>query len=284
MRRTRLLLLTLAPTLLMRPVTATPAAVPPVAVRLYALDCGTIEVADMAMFSDTGEHAGEPGTLAAPCFLVRHPHGDLLWDTGLGDRLAALPDGEAVGGGIRLRVRTTLVAQLARLGLGPADIRFVGFSHLHADHTGNAGTFTASTWLLNAAELPWALGTPTPIGVDTTLLAGRRCAHVEPLAGDYDVFGDGTVRILHTPGHTPGHQLLLIRLAHSGAVILSGDLFHTRENYEKALVPPTNVSRAETLASADRIARILRATHARLIVQHDVNDFRALPAFPRYLE
>jgi glyoxylase-like metal-dependent hydrolase (beta-lactamase superfamily II) len=257
---------------------------PAPAVRLYALDCGRIDIADMGMFSDTGEHAGEHGTLSAPCFLIRHPRGTLLWDAGLGDRVASLPDGEEPVPGSRFRVSVTLVSQLAKLGLKPSEVDFVSFSHLHADHAGNAPAFAASTWLVNAAEWAWALGTPTPIGVDPRLVRGHPKNKMLALQSDHDVFGDGTVRILKTPGHTPGHQVLMVRLAKSGPVFLSGDLFHARENFDKSLVPPFNVSRSDTLASIDRVNRLLRNTGARLVVQHEPGDVRALPAFPAYLE
>ncbi|QSQ18984.1 serine hydrolase [Pyxidicoccus parkwayensis] len=253
-------------------------------VRLYALDCGRIDIADMGMFSDTGEHAGEHGTLSAPCFLIQHPRGTLLWDAGLGDKVASLPDGEEPVPGSRFRVSVTLVSQLAKLGLKPSDVDFVSFSHLHADHAGNAPAFANSKWLINAAELAWALGTPTPIGVDPRLVRGHAKDKTIAIPLDHDVFGDGTVRILKTPGHTPGHQVLMVRLPKSGFVILSGDLFHARENFEKSLVPPFNVSRSDTLASIDRVNRLIRNTGARLIVQHEPGDVRALPAFPAYLE
>lgn len=256
---------------------------PSPAVRLYALDCGRIEISDMGMFSDTGEHAGEKGDLANPCFLIRHPKGDLLWDTGIEDRLAALPNGEPIAGG-HAWMRTSLKAQLAQLGLKPTDIEYVSASHLHVDHVGNAEAFTGATWLLNPAELAWGQGKPTPLGVEAQHVNALKKVKVIPTNMDHDVFGDGSVRILRALGHTPGHQILMVRLVRSGAVILSGDLFHSRENYEKSLVPPFNASRAETLASMDRVARLIRATGARLVVQHDGNDFKALPTFPAWLD
>lgn len=260
------------------------ASLPAPEVRLYALDCGCIDIADMGMFSDTGERAGERGSLSVPCFLIRHPRGTLLWDAGLGDRLASLPDGEEPVPGSRFRVTVTLASQLAKLGLKPSDVDFVSFSHLHADHSGNAPAFTASTWLVNAAELAWALGTPTPIGVDPQLVRGHAKEKTVALTSDHDVFGDGSVRILRTPGHTPGHQVLMVRLVKAGPVILSGDLFHSRENHDRSLVPPFNVSRADTLASIDRVNKLIHNTGARLVVQHEPGAVRALPAFPAYLE
>ena len=104
------------------------------------------------------------------------------------------------------------------------------------------------------------------------------------IEGDYDVFGDGAVRILKTPGHTPGHQVLLLELRKSGTVILSGDLYHLRDNRKFRRIPTFNSSRAETLASIDRIERIVKNRKARFVVQHDPVDFAALPKFPAYLE
>ena len=148
--------------------------------RLYTLDCGTLELQDMGMFSDTGEHAGEPGVMAVPCYLIRHGDDWLLWDTGLGDDLAALPEGKDQLGG-RWTVRRTLTSQLADLGLAPRDIDYVALSHLHADHSGNIGLFPASTWLLPAEELRWGAAAPAPLGVDAALVAQipmTSCAHL----------------------------------------------------------------------------------------------------------
>ncbi|MBJ6761562.1 serine hydrolase [Myxococcaceae bacterium JPH2] len=262
-----------------------PAAAPAKGVRLYTLDCGRIDLADMGMFSDTGEHAGEAGSMPAPCFLIQHPKGNLLWDTGLGDAVAKLPDGLSPMPGVRFHVATTLASQLAQLGLKPADIQYVGISHMHADHMGNALAFPQATWFVNEAELKRAQSLSSPaIGVNPALVKGHAKAKTTYVDLDQDVFGDGTVRLIKAPGHTVGHRVLMVKLAKTGAVILSGDLFHTRENFEKSLVPPFNDSRADTLASIDRINRLMRNSGARLVVQHEWADFNALPKFPAYLE
>src|ERR1017187_7610381 len=106
----------------------------------------------------------------------------------------------------------------------------------------------------------------------------------DALDEDRDVFGDGTVRILKAPGHTPGSRMLLVKLAKSGPVLITGDLFHTRENYENDLVPSVNISRADTLASSQRLRRIAANTHARVVIQHDPTDFSSMPVFPKYLD
>jgi N-acyl homoserine lactone hydrolase len=252
-------------------------------VRLYALDCGRIEFKDMGMFSDTGEYDGKPGELVDPCFLVRHPKGTLLWDAGLGDKLAGNPKG-VDNGGIHLSVPVALADQLNALGLAPAQISYVAFSHFHFDHTGNANAFGASTWILNKRELAWALGSPTPFGVDPSTLSAHRTVKTQMIDKDHDVFGDGTVRILAAPGHTPGSQVLQIKLKKSGTVILSGDLYHTQDNRKYRRVPGFNSGRAETLASIDRVERIAKNTKARVVVQHEPASFKSLPAFPAYLD
>lgn len=260
---------------------AAPAAPP--AVQLYTLDRGRLDFPDMGIFADTGEHAGEAGLLAVPCYLIRHGQEWLLWDTGLGDRLAAVPQGELKFGG-RFTVRRTLRAQLAELGLQPDDIRYVALSHLHADHSGNIGLFPKATFLVAAAELAWARGQPTPAGVEFSSVAPLAQARVDASDDDRDVFGDGSVRILKAPGHTPGHRVLLVRLAKAGPLLISADLYHTRENYTKGLVPVGNVDRANTLASFNRFAGLQATSQARVIVEHSPADFAALPAFPKYLD
>lgn len=252
-------------------------------VRLYALDCGQASAPDMGFLSDTGEYDGKAFSVVVPCFLVRHSKGNLLWDTGLGDKIAQAKDGVDMDG-IHMAVKRTVVSQLGDLGLTPADVTYVGFSHLHFDHTGNANLFTASTWILNKAELAWALGSPAPPAVQPDSLSGSHSAKTRMIDGDLDVFGDGTVRILRTPGHTPGHQVLLLHLRRSGFVVLSGDLYHLRENRAHRRVPTFNVERADTLASMDRVEKIVKNTKARMVVQHDPRDFRALPRFPAYLD
>jgi N-acyl homoserine lactone hydrolase len=252
-------------------------------VRLYTLDCGHAEFHDMSPFSDTGEYDGKQGATAVPCFLIRHPRGTLLWDTGLGDKLAQNKGG-VDNNGIHMSVQVTLAEQLKTLGLAPSDVTYLAFSHFHFDHTGNANLFGSSTWIINRTELSWALSKPTPYGVEPTSFSTYRAAKTKMIDDDYDVFGDGNVRILKAPGHTPGHQVLKIQLRRSGTIILSGDLYLLRENRKYRRVPSFDSSRAETLASIDRIEKIITNTKARLVIQHDPADFKAMPKLPAYLD
>jgi N-acyl homoserine lactone hydrolase len=253
-------------------------------VRLYALDCGHATFKDMGMFSDTGEYDGTTGKIADPCFVIVHPKGVLLWDTGLGDGVAAHPEGLDPIPGIHITVPITLAGQLSSLGITPADVTFVTFSHFHFDHTGNANLFTQSTWIVNQNELNWGLSAPSDSGVSTDSWSAYKTAKTVMITGDYDVFGDGKVRILRAPGHTPGHQVLELQLSKTGTVVLSGDLYHLKANRQFKRIPIVNTERADTLASIDRIETIVKNKHARLIVQHDPQEFDALPKLPAYLE
>jgi glyoxylase-like metal-dependent hydrolase (beta-lactamase superfamily II) len=247
--------------------------------RLYTIDCGQIEVSDMSDFSDTGEYDGQSATLASPCFLVRHPKGTLLWDLGLGDRKDGVTDGP-----FHLVVRKSLSSQLAQIGLKPGDVGMLAFSHLHWDHTGNANAFPQATWLIPKAEFEWATSLPTPGGVDLDSISAYRAAKVVTFEGDRDVFGDGSVRILRANGHTPGHSVLMLKLKNSGTVVLSGDLYHAMRSRRERLIPAFNVSRADTLASIERIERIVQASRARFVIQHAREAVDALPKFPAYLD
>ena len=161
-------------------------------------------------------------------------------------------------------------------------MKFVGISHFHPDHTGQLASLPSATLLIGERE--WAALTAAKpmaganVAGFTPWISGG--SKVEPQAGDKDVFGDGTVVILRTPGHTPGHQALLVRLKEKGAVILSGDAAHFHENYENNGVPSFNYDRAETLASLARIKQIEKNLKATVIIQHDPRDIEKLPTFP----
>ncbi|MGH8251931.1 MAG: N-acyl homoserine lactonase family protein [Steroidobacteraceae bacterium] len=247
---------------------------------MYALDCGSISVSALGLFSDTGEYDGRSAALVVPCFVNRHPRGVFLWDAGLGDALACAPAAQKSGSDSRL----TISSQLAQLGLKPADITFMAFSHFHYDHIGNATQFPTATWILSTAELAAANASPPIFKLAEDFRKTLKAAKQELIDGDHDVFGDGTVRILKAPGHTPGHQVLALKLQKSGTVILSGDLYHLRESRRFRRVPDFNSDRADTLASIDRIEAIVKNTDARFVVQHDAIDFKALPKFPAYLD
>lgn len=250
--------------------------------RLYRLACGHIVVHKLNLFSDTQAYPGQTKALTDSCYLIKHGEDWLLWDTGLPDGLA---DAKAERGPISFTAETTLIAQLEQLGLRPEDIDYVGISHAHADHVGNVNLFPQATLIIQKAEWNAVFGDNAPLAAQADLLSAFKDGeNVRLVTGDYDIFGDGTVVTLFTPGHTPGHQALLVRLPEAGPVILSGDAAHFTENWKTGQVPDFNTDRANTLASLDRLKRLADNLNARLIIQHEPSDIKALPEFPAYLE
>jgi N-acyl homoserine lactone hydrolase len=192
--------------------------------------------------------------------------------------VAAMPDGMVVANGaITYRRAKTLAAQLAEIGVKPADVTYVAVSHTHGDHVGNIALFPSSTILIQGAEYDWAMTLPAKPAFAATQT-------IEKLAGDRDVFGDGSVVILTTPGHTPGHQSLVVQLSKTGAVVLSGDAVHFRDNWENRRVPAMNVNRDQTLASLQRIATVLEERKAQLWINHDKAQSAQLRYAPAYYE
>ena len=240
------------------------------ALRLCILDCGTHTTTDLSPWTP-GANVGQPWTFANRCYLIEHPRGRLLWDSGYPDSFAALADGvEIAGGAIRIRRPVTLQSQLASLGLRPADVTHVAFSHFHMDHAGNGNLFAASLLLVQRAELDAAFGPDAAdLGYDPSCYETLRGSRREVLSGDHDVFGDGTVVILSTPGHTRGHQSLLVRLPHRGNVVLSGDVAHLAANLALRRVPVTNADRVQSVASMARIAEVVEREHAELWIPHE---------------
>lgn len=250
-------------------------------VELWRLDCGNIEVRDLSLFSDTYDHVGEKRTLTDSCYVIRHDQDYMLWDVGLpAGLLGAKLDPNAV---LAPTLATDIPTQLAKIGLKPEQISRLGISHNHFDHVGQAVTFSQATLMIGAADLAQFKADPLPFAVDPAFIKPwlNGSSKVESISGDRDIFGDGTVTILSTPGHTPGETSLLVRLADTGAVLLSGDVAHFEEQFEERGVPGFNFDRAETLASMERLTGIAKALNATLVVQHDAKDIGKLPIFPK---
>ena len=239
---------------------------------LTRFECGTPQapVAVNQRFSDTFAYGDLKIQFVYSCYLVKHGDEYLLWDTGFA---MTAPN---------TAPKVSLVDLLAKLELTPDQIKYVGISHYHGDHTGQVASFPKATLLIGKNE--WeAISSPKPAeGVNFKPFEGwiKGDNKVEPITNDKDVFGDGSVIILSTPGHTPGHRSLLVKLPQTGNVILSGDAVHFRENYETNGAPWFNFDRAQTLASIDRIKKIAANLKATLIIQHDARDVDKLPAYP----
>ncbi|CAM3580894.1 N-acyl homoserine lactonase family protein [Corallococcus sp. ZKHCc1 1396] len=259
----------------------------PASVKLYAMDCGRVQASDYGSMADDGSMNGVGGEGINPCYLIRHPKGDLLWDTGFSEAIADMPGGlRPQGAPMRFEMPRKLTVQLAELGLAPADIDYLSFSHMHFDHAGNANLFASAKWIVDADEYASAFSETAHRRGEVTHYSALE--HVKPvlMEGDapYDVFGDGSVSIHQAPGHTPGHTVLLLKTAKSGAVLLTGDLWPLGASRERSLVPIYNSDREQTLESMRRVEALAKDSGARVIQQHVLAHFTALPAFPAPLE
>jgi len=235
-------------------------------------DCGTPQAPTEVnlRFSDTYAFDDLKVQFVFSCYLIKHGNNYMLWDTG---HSMTAPN---------VAPKISVVDQLAKLGVKPEQIQYVGISHYHGDHTGQVASFPQATLLIGQGD--WnAITAPKPAaGVNAPPFAHwiSGGGKVEPLPADKDVFGDGSVIILNTPGHTPGHHSLLVKLREKGNFLITGDLVHFHENYNSNGVPWFNVSRADTLASIDRFKKLAQTFRATVIIQHDARDIGKLPAFP----
>ncbi|MEZ2141983.1 N-acyl homoserine lactonase family protein [Bradyrhizobium sp. DN5] len=230
--------------------------------RLYVLNCGEGTAGDISRWTP-GLNEGKAMDFVDTCYLIKHSKGWFLWDTGIADSVAAMPNGlvPADPKAVTWRRPKTLAAQLEQLGVKPADIKAMAVSHTHPDHIGNVELFPQATLYVQKAEYDWPAANNEP--------RFKPSHPVELLAGDKDVFGDGSMTILSTPGHTPGHQSLLVKLPKTGAVILSGDAVHFKDNWDNRRVPSMNVSKDQTAASMQKIADTLAKEKAQLWINHD---------------
>lgn len=261
----------------------TPAAAQQAEVKLWRLDCGTVAANDLNAFSDTKAYTGKSKQLASSCYLIQHGSDYMLWDTGLPAAMKGKPlDSKAA---MDATVTATIKEQLATLGVDPASIKYVAVSHYHFDHIGQLADFPGATLLVGKNDWQVVTTDPATYGADPKPFDAwiKGGSKVEAVANDKDVFGDGSVTMLRLPGHTPGHNGLLVRLKKK-PVLLTGDLAHFSENYKSNGVPTFNYDRAETLASLDRFKKLADNLGATVIIQHEPADIKKLPAFPQAAE
>jgi glyoxylase-like metal-dependent hydrolase (beta-lactamase superfamily II) len=258
--------------------------------RLYVFDCGmlTPNREGVERYHVTMQEVGEI-RMPVPCFLIVHPRGTLMWDVGV------IPDSvveaQATGASanvnptVAARVTRTLRSQLAEVGYRTSDITYVAISHAHIDHTANLNSFAGSTWLTRAAErdFMWAENNPR---VNPTFYSGLKNGKTVVIDTDeHDVFGDGTVIIKAAPGHTPAHQVLVLRLARTGPVMLSGDLYHYPEERTLKRAPPDNeFNVGQSAASRVMIEAYLSKTKMPLWIEHDYEFVAKLKKSPAYYD
>lgn len=254
------------------------------ALQMYVLDCGLIEISDIDAFSSAGDYAGQTDEFTDTCWLVRHPDGNFLWDLGLPTGMKGA--GRQTNDVFTLSMERTISDQLVEIGLFASDIDMVSISHSHFDHTGQIDQFPAAKWLVHADEYAAmfpAEETPTDdseTDAAASAFIGFAALERQEFTGELDVFGDGSVIIIPTPGHTPGHTALLVNLPEMGPVMLTGDLYHRRESRELKRVPSFNSGANETIASMDLFEARAAELGARVIIQHDFDDIADLPKSP----
>src|SRR5580704_4536943 len=245
-----------------------------VAEKLFRLDCGRSLANDESVWTP-GENVGRSIEFSSTCWLVRHGSEWLLWDTGVPEAAHSDPRGwSTLPKLIVYHLDRTLTDQLAEIGLKPDDIARVAISHTHGDHIGNVSLFPNATILMQRAEYSWIR---SPDGandnVNQLIALARRLLgtpkNLQLIDGDTDVFGDGSVILVSTPGHTPGSQSLLVHLKNSGFIILSGDVVHLEDNFEKSIVPSLNTNKAESIASMEKIRQLIGTYKATLFINHD---------------
>lgn len=246
-------------------------------IRMYVIDLG-------------GRPPG-PRESVYPAYLVVHPKGTLLFEAG------ALPDAyvntdrprEELRDALRTIVTPQpLRAKLKELGYTPDRITFLALSHYHDDHTGNANDFASmSTWLVQRRERDAMFAEKPPDISDirtTNALKNAKTTIIENR--DHDVFGDGSVMLIYTPGHTPGHQSLLVRLPKTGPVIVTGDLYASTAQrvppYDQ--MPAFNTSKEETIASRIKLEELAKKANGTIWVHHDVPTIKGLKKSPQYYE
>jgi glyoxylase-like metal-dependent hydrolase (beta-lactamase superfamily II) len=218
--------------------------------------------------------------LTDSCYLVKHDRAYLLWDAGLGAELIGHPNGQGTRAWIALDA--TLAAQLKQLGLTPKNIAILALSHTHFDHIGQASAFPGARLLVGRYDWNALIAKPASDDGRARLepwIAGNSAKWL--VTGDYDIFGDGSVVMIATPGHTPGHHSLLVRLQHFGPVLLTGDLYYSAQQYAENSVPPHNASSASTISSFSRFRKLATGLAATVIIQHEPADIPKLPAFPQ---
>jgi glyoxylase-like metal-dependent hydrolase (beta-lactamase superfamily II) len=242
--------------LLALPLLVEPASAQAKLERLYAIECGERTAPDVAPWTP-GVNVGKPVDFVDNCYLIKHGTDWMVWDTGLTDAIFSTPSSDPNA----WKRTKSLAGELDKIGVKPSDIKYVAVSHTHPDHIGNIELFPQSLLLVQKAEYDW----PGPDGKPRFLPSHP----VKTLEGDYDLFGDGTVTIISTPGHTPGHQSLLVKLPQTGAVLLTGDAVHLQDNWEAKRVPAINVDKDKSAASMQRMAELIAQNRAQLWINHD---------------
>jgi len=253
--------------------------------RMYVINCGENHVKDVSRWTP-GVNVGKPHVFSNHCYLIKHAKGWMLWDTGNADRLAAMPNGfSTAGGAITAYMKKPLAESLKEIGVAPADIKHFAMSHAHGDHSGNANLFTGATLYIQRAEYAAMFGPEAQkfgfIAANYEQLRNNPAMIVD---GDYDVFGDGTVMVKAAPGHTPGHQVLVVRLPKTGPVMLSGDMVHLQYSWNYRIAPSFNFDVQQSMRTIDTMKDYAQKTNTQLWINHDLEQNAKIQKAPQWVQ
>ena len=255
--------------------------------KLYLFECGRLRFDTLANFGVNDDET-DVRELVVPCYIVDHPEGRMLWDGGLPSSVKLNHDAKDENGWAgNAKLEYTLAEQIVAAGLefDLSSLDYMAFSHIHYDHVGVANEVSDATWLVQRGDYEAAFAEPITVpAVQPELLTNLRDADRLILDGDHDVFGDGRVRLISAPGHTPGHQVLFLDLEWAGPLVLSGDLYHFRISRDDRRVPVFNVDPEMSLQSMDKVEAFVAEQGAMFWIEHDLALFQTLQTAPRYYE
>ena len=242
-------------------------------VKLFQLVGGSIFVKKLEAFSQDTTYTGQTKQFTDAYYVISHPKGNLMWDAGLPENLVVKEPFHEPSGTFAIQRPDSLVNQLKSIGFKIDDFKYFAMSHSHFDHTGHANLMKNATWIVQENEYNFNLN-DTLKQKNPALTALNK---VQKIKGDHDVFGDGTVVIKYMPGHTIGHQVLYVEVAGvKKPVLLTGDLYHFKENRINKGVPSFNYNVEQTIESMNKFEAFAKEKNAEVIIQHSTEDFKRL--------
>jgi glyoxylase-like metal-dependent hydrolase (beta-lactamase superfamily II) len=256
-------------------------------VRMYRLDCGYMTLGDQSLMSDEGLYKGQSYDIVISCYLIKHGDDWILWDAGLPEKYLS---GPVIEGSFTTKLDRKIIDQIGDLGLRADDIKYVAVSHSHFDHAGQVNDFPNATLIIQRDELTAMADTNKAsqhyidAGLFSSHITGKKLERVKAVDGDVDIFGDGTLQTIQTPGHTPGSMALLLKLTNAGYYVLSGDQWHFTENHARQQVPTFNYDHDQTKTSGKKLDDVIAAKRATLVIQHEPVDNQKLPKLPGFLD
>lgn len=253
-------------------------------IKMFMFDGGTVQVNMLEIFSQDDAYKGQSKTFADAFYLIQHPDGNLLWDAGLSEDLIGKEPFTTPEGAFTVSRKTGIEEQLKSIGLSTNDVKYIALSHTHFDHSGSASKLPNAIWIVQENEYNFVTSEEQKKQSPDNFNAIKNLKALKKINGNYDVFGDGRVVIVSTPGHTPGHQSLFVDLEQEGPLMLTGDMYHMEESRENSRVPIFNHDVDKTLASMEVFETFAKDKGARVIIQHSSKDYNSLNPAPEPIQ